>query len=146
MTTTGTYKYPDGSEYAGEWSEVGMRHGLGHMTFLDGSMYTGRFDAGLCSGLGVMVFADGSRYEGEFMMGKYNGVGVFTRCDGMKFEGEFKNGKIFGSGLLTFADGTNGLPRNEGTFDGNKLTKREKCQPIIQKALLTAERARSQHL
>ena len=55
------YKYPDGSEYRGEWTEAGQRQGVGQMTYPDGARYVGRFDNGLCSGVGVMVFKDGSR-------------------------------------------------------------------------------------
>ena len=55
------YKYPDGSEYNGEWNDQGQRHGMGTMTFLDGAKYMGKFDSGLCHGLGVMLLKDGSR-------------------------------------------------------------------------------------
>ena len=58
----GTYQYPDGSEYKGEWSGEGQREGYGVMKFTDGSQYYGMFKAGLCHGLGVMIFGDGSRY------------------------------------------------------------------------------------
>ena len=56
-----TYKYPDGSEYRGEWNEQGQRQGSGQMIFSDGARYTGRFENGLCTGPGVMTFKDGSR-------------------------------------------------------------------------------------
>ena len=58
-----SYKYPDGSEYNGEWSEQGQRQGWGQMNFPDGAKYVGRFGNGLCTGCGVMVFRDGSRFE-----------------------------------------------------------------------------------
>lgn len=106
---TGSYKYPDGSEYRGEWNFDGQRHGFGILLLNDGTKYIGEFEHGLCHGLGVMTFADGSKFEGEFFQGKYNGLGVFTRCDSMKYEGEFKEGKVCGKGLLTFTDGTHGL-------------------------------------
>jgi hypothetical protein len=138
---TGSYRYPDGSEYKGEWNNEGQRHGFGVLSLSDGTKYTGEFENGLCHGLGVMTFADGSKYEGEFYQGKYNNLGVFTRCDRMKFEGEFKDGKVNGRGLLTFTDGTHGLPRNEGYFEGNKLVKREKCDDLVAKANQMAKRA-----
>ncbi|XP_060082518.1 MORN repeat-containing protein 4-like [Ylistrum balloti] len=138
------YKYPDGSEYNGEWSEDGQRQGYGHMKFPDGAQYYGMFVNGLCEGLGVMVFSDNSRYEGEFQQGKFSGMGAFLRCDGMKFEGEFQEGKIRGQGIVTFPDGTHGLPRNEGYFDGNKMLRREKCMAAIQKAKQIADSAKSQ--
>jgi hypothetical protein len=136
------YKYPDGSEYEGDWNEQGQRHGNGKMRFADGSRYTGRFDQGLCSGQGVMLLADGSRYEGQFSNGKFHGHGIFIRADGMKYEGEFKDGKVWGNGLLTFADGTHGLPRNEGYFEGTQIVRREKCSSAIQKARQSAEKSR----
>lgn len=46
------------------------------------------------------------------------------------------------SGLVTFSDGTHGLPRNEGLFDGNKMTRREKCPHVIRKAQDAAVRAK----
>ena len=93
-----------------------------------------------------MVLLSLNRYDGEFLQGRYHGLGVFTRCDGMKFEGQFKDGKIFGLGLLTFTDGANGLPRNEGLFNNNKLVRREKCAELVLKAIACAEQARSQQI
>jgi hypothetical protein len=57
----GTYRYPDGSEYSGDWQE-GQRHGYGMMKFPDGSKYYGIFDNGLCQGTGTMTFSDKSQY------------------------------------------------------------------------------------
>ena len=57
----GTYQYPDGSQYKGEWSDAGQREGYGILKLTDGSSYYGMFSAGLCEGLGVMVFSDNSR-------------------------------------------------------------------------------------
>ncbi|CAF1294686.1 unnamed protein product, partial [Didymodactylos carnosus] len=139
----GTFRYPDGSEYTGEWNNDGQRHGLGKLSFADGSKYSGKFENGLFTGLGLIIYTDGSKYEGEFSQGRYNGLGVFTRCDGMKYEGQFKDGKIIGLGLLTFSDGGHGLPRNEGYFENNKLVRREKCSEIIHKAITVAERAKT---
>lgn len=106
-------------------SHLGRRHGIGQLTFADGTAYVGHFENGLFHGCGVLTFSDGSRwalhtayslgiptccgelppqeilphrYEGEFVQGKFNGVGVFTRCDNMTFEGEFKGGRVYGFG------------------------------------------------
>ncbi len=86
------------------------------------------------------------RYDGEFFQGLYHGLGVFIRCDGMKYEGQFQDGKVYGLGLLTFTDGSHGLPRNEGYFEDNKLIRHEKCTAVIQKAVATAERAKTQQI
>lgn len=56
----GVYRYPDGSEYNGEWNDAGQRSGYGHMKFTDGSQYYGTFDNGVCDGSGIMMFADKS--------------------------------------------------------------------------------------
>ena len=61
MATKAQYRYPDGSEYFGDWNAQGQRDGSGQMSFADGSVYVGRFEVGLCDGLGVMTFADQSR-------------------------------------------------------------------------------------
>ena len=61
IMTTGAYRYPDGSEYSGEWNSTGQRHGHGHMFFPDRSEFWGSFQNGLCTGPGIMKFADGSR-------------------------------------------------------------------------------------
>ncbi|XP_038070826.1 MORN repeat-containing protein 4-like [Patiria miniata] len=140
MTNQGVYKYPDGDEYKGEWLE-GKRHGVGQLILADKSVYIGNFDQGLCSGMGVMVFPDGTKYEGEFQQGRFDGVGVFTRSDGMMFEGQFKQGKVSGLGLLTFADGTNGLPRNEGVFEGTRLVERRKASDYVTRARQVAQQA-----
>ena len=56
------YQYPDGSQYDGEWSEDGQRHGNGSLKFPDGAVYKGHFHEGLSAGNGVMTFVDGSSY------------------------------------------------------------------------------------
>lgn len=40
---------------------AGLRHGLGQLTFSDGTCYTGQFENGLFNGCGLLVFLDGSR-------------------------------------------------------------------------------------
>ena len=57
-----SYRYPDGSEYNGEWNDDGQRNGFGVMKFPDGSQYYGSFNQGLCDGHGIMIFSDHSRY------------------------------------------------------------------------------------
>lgn len=146
MPTHGTYRYPDGSEYTGEWNEQGQRHGLGYMSFPDGANYDGRFEQGMCHGYGVMQFPDNSKYAGEFKLGKFHGLGIFQRGDGMKFEGEFREGRVHGLGLVTFQDRSHGLPHNEGFFQDHRLMRREKCPLVIQKANQAAQTAIAQKL
>lgn len=61
-TMKNSYRYPDGSEYNGEWSDDGQRDGFGVMKFPDSSQYYGSFNKGLCDGNGIMIFSDHSRY------------------------------------------------------------------------------------
>ncbi len=61
----------------------------------------------------------------------------------MMFEGEFKQGKVSGLGLLTFTDGTNGLPRNEGVFEGTRLVERRKTTDVVTRARQVGQRARA---
>ncbi|XP_036953519.1 uncharacterized protein LOC119019211 isoform X2 [Acanthopagrus latus] len=124
---------------------AGLRHGLGQLTFSDGTCYTGQFENGLFNGCGMLVFPDGSRYEGEFVQGKFQGVGVFTRFDKMRFEGEFKGGCVDGYGVLTFSDGGpgGGGSSHEGLFETNQLMRRENSQGAVQRAQAAAAQARA---
>ncbi|KAK9540865.1 hypothetical protein VZT92_003286 [Zoarces viviparus] len=154
--TRGSFSYSNGEEYHGEWKEgkadpltlTRLRHGLGQLTFSDGTCYTGQFENGLFSGCGVLVFPDGSRYEGEFVQGKFQGAGVFARFDGMRFEGEFKSGCVDGYGALTFLDGgpgggAGGGNSHEGLFETNQLMRRENNQGAVQRAQAAAAKARA---
>uniref|UniRef100_UPI001A99B5BD MORN repeat-containing protein 4-like n=1 Tax=Gasterosteus aculeatus aculeatus TaxID=481459 RepID=UPI001A99B5BD len=122
---------------------AGLRHGLGQLTFSDGTCYTGQFENGLFSGCGALVFADGSRYEGEFVQGKFQGAGVFTRFDGMRFEGEFRSGCVDGYGVLTPLDGGPGAGGHEGLFETNQLRRRESSAGAVQRAQAAAAKARA---
>ena len=62
---TQTYRYPEGDVYEGDWSKEGKKHGIGKITFYDGSMYEGRFMNGFFSGYGTLRLADGTVYTGS---------------------------------------------------------------------------------
>ena len=81
--------------------------------------------------------------SGEFHQGKFHGFGVYTRCDGMRYEGRFCDGAPKGAGMITFPDGTNGQPRQEGYYDGNKFLRRMDVSEELLKARKSAERARN---
>ena len=57
----GSFSYPDGSSYIGDWSDSGQRHGHGQMKLVDGAVYQGGFTNGFFNGLGVIVFSDGAK-------------------------------------------------------------------------------------
>ncbi|KAK1887115.1 MORN repeat-containing protein 4 [Dissostichus eleginoides] len=143
--TRGSFSYSNGEEYHGEWKEgktERLRHGLGQLTFSDGTCYTGQFENGLFNGCGTLVFPDESRYEGEFVQGKFQGAGVFTCFDGMRFEGEFKSGCVDGYGILTFLDGVPG-GGHEGLFESSQLVRRESSQGAVLRAQAAANKART---
>ncbi len=55
---------------------AGLRHGLGQLTFSDGTCYTGQFENGLFNGCGVLIFPDGSRSALHFLLPS-NKIGFF---------------------------------------------------------------------
>lgn len=136
------FAYQDGDKYRGQWS-VGdyKRHGMGVLTFADGTLYSGQFSDGLFHGYGVLTFPDKSKFEGQFVNGKYQGLGVFTKSDGVKFEGEFNEGKIQGAGRFTFPNGTNGRPKQEGTFQDKQCVKRGSQASVVKSAQEAREEA-----
>ena len=137
------FRYPIGDTYDGEWNNDGRKHGIGELTLVDGTKYTGQFQSGFCHGHGVAKFPDGSLYEGEFENGKYHGYGVFTRSDGMRFEGRFQSGRVDGEGRITFPDGSHGRPRQEGYFMGTELVERHRVNESVLKAQQALKMARN---
>lgn len=131
----GSFEYPDGSYYEGEWSPVtGQKHGYGTYKFGSGSCYDGRLENDLPSGLGRLDLSDGSIYAGEFMEGWFHGHGVYVLPNGTKYEGQFRAGKIWGLGLTTFSDGSNGYPRHEGWHQDFLFKKKQRCWDVIERA------------
>ena len=74
MHGKGTYTWPSGDKYVGEW-KIGQFDGKG--------IYT--------SGSGKYK---GDVYEGEFKNGNRDGYGTYTFADGTKIEGKWKNGRL----------------------------------------------------
>mmetsp|Transcript_32984 Transcript_32984/g.60408 ORF Transcript_32984/g.60408 Transcript_32984/m.60408 type:complete len:475 (-) Transcript_32984:132-1556(-) len=126
--------YEDGSEYRGQLSGGGHRHGQGTWSSAE-SVYEGEFNQDAKHGYGVQKWADGCIYEGDFKQGRCDGHGrmtwmseaghivyegeyhddlkhghgVFTWADGRSYDGYWKNGKRHGSAKYTFRDGTRRL-------------------------------------
>ena len=55
VTGQGTYTYPDGRQYVGEWKN-GIRHGQGTYTFLDGGQYVGEWENDKPNWQGTLTF------------------------------------------------------------------------------------------
>jgi len=105
----GTYSFPDGSSYEGDWKDdkyyEGEYHGQGTYTYPDGRMYVGEFKDGEKNGQGTYTYPYGNKYVGEYKDGEKNGQGTYSFPDGEKYEGEFKDDKRNGQGTLTYPNG-----------------------------------------
>ena len=96
----GTYTYPDGDEYIGEWGN-NKYQGFGILTYADGKKYFGEFVNDKYSGYGQYTYPDGSKYIGEFKDNKKNGQGKYTNPDGTVQEGIWKNDQFQNPGQVT---------------------------------------------
>lgn len=99
----GTYTWPDGSTYVGEW-KYGKYDGYGVYTSPEGT-YSGGHKNNLFHGYGTEI-TSGGNYEGEFFNGHYHGKGTFKYSDGRKYVGEWKNSKWNGFGKISNHKGT----------------------------------------
>lgn len=95
----GIYKWPDGSQYVGEWSNNKI-DGYGMYLGKDGREYRGQWFDSVMHGVGVYQWADGRKYEGGYVNDKKEGFGVFEWQDGRKYEGQWFRGKQHGFGRL----------------------------------------------
>ena len=111
----GTYTYPDGKVYTGQW-QFRERNGWGTLKYPDGRFYEGEFMSGLRNGKGVMIWPDDRRYVGEFVRGNRAGKGIMIYPDGRVYRGDFLDGERSGSGVMTFPNGE----RLEGQFVDGK--------------------------
>ena len=145
---SGTYAYPDGSTYVGNFREA-QPHGKGEFTAADGERYRGQFAQGYRHGRGEVVRTDQTRVVGEWRRGEYmgnpqqnygkagcrsgnceNGSGIYIFKGGSaKYTGKFQGGRPHGQGLIRYTNGegykgewANGLPNGEGTMIKNNNT------------------------
>jgi hypothetical protein len=100
--TKGTYVWPDGTKYVGEWNRDGSKSG-GTITWTDGRIYEGDWKGlegkpDLPDGQGTMTWPDGPKYTGDFREGKMQGFGKMTYPDGKVEEGAWRDAKFVGGG------------------------------------------------
>ncbi len=100
----GTYLFPDGEKYVGEWRN-NMRNGEGTNIWPTGERYDGNWKYDLRHGLGVNILATGERYEGNYKDDKRYGLGVNILPTGERYEGNFKDDKRYGRGINIWPDG-----------------------------------------
>jgi hypothetical protein len=100
----GTYTWPDGEKYVGEFRD-GKRNGKGTYTWPDGRKHVGEFRDGNGHGQGTYTWPSGATYVGAFRDGQRTGQGTYTFPDGRRYVGEFRDGNFHGQGTITLADG-----------------------------------------
>ncbi|KAJ1461688.1 hypothetical protein M885DRAFT_457040 [Pelagophyceae sp. CCMP2097] len=80
--------------YVGEW-DLGLRHGVGTCTFLDGAVHSGEWRSGVEDGPGSLLEArGGSTKIGTFRQGAFHGAGSLTNAEGDVYEGQFTGGDL----------------------------------------------------
>ncbi|MBK8754439.1 MAG: protein kinase [Candidatus Competibacteraceae bacterium] len=102
----GTYRYPDGSEYSGQFRDAKM-HGQGTYVYAGrGEKYTGEWRNGVISGQGTYYYRSGNRYNGEWRNGRKHGQGTYLYADrGDKYVGDFANDQPNGQGVYYYSSG-----------------------------------------
>ncbi|MCC8994053.1 MAG: protein kinase [Candidatus Contendobacter sp.] len=102
---SGTYRYPDGSEYSGDFRNAKM-HGEGTYAYAGrGEKYVGEWRGGVINGQGTYYYRSGNRYQGEWRNGRKSGQGTYTYANGDKYVGDFANDQPNGQGTYTYSSG-----------------------------------------
>ena len=125
----GTYRYPDGSEYSGDFRNAKM-HGQGTYVYAGrGEKYVGEWRNGVINGRGAYYYRSGNRYEGEWRNGRKSGQGTYLYAGrGDKYVGEFANDEPHGQGVYYYSNGDryegewrNGRKHGQGVLYENGL-------------------------
>ena len=111
----GTFTWPNGDKYVGEFDEDGRVTGKGILTWPNGEKFVGEVIKAKPS-KGTYTWPNGNKYVGEFKNDEKNGSGTFTWPDGEIYVGEFKDGWRTGKGTYTFSNGD----KYVGGFKKNK--------------------------
>merc|ERR1711990_1016591 len=97
----GTFYYPDGSIYEGQWTDD-RKHGQGTYTYPNGDTYEGNWTHDLRNGTGTYTYASsGSRYIGQWVNGKADGPGELVHSN-HRYQGACVDGSIQGAGKYIF--------------------------------------------
>ncbi|MBE2295431.1 MAG: PEGA domain-containing protein, partial [Phycisphaerales bacterium] len=125
----GTYHYPDGSQYTGQFRNAQM-HGRGTYIYAGrGEKYIGEWRNGAINGQGVYYYRSGNRYEGQWHNSRKSGQGSYYYADsGEKYVGDFANDRPNGQGIYYYSNGNryegewrNGRKNGQGTlYEGNR--------------------------
>ena len=131
----GTYAWPDGSYYVGEFKD-NNRHGQGTHTYgpnskWAGDKYVGEFKDGKRTGQGSYTYSDGDIYVGEFKDGRRHGQGSYTWTDGRVEEGIWKNNE-YAHSLASVTNNQKGNSYRDG--DGVLQNHKEALRFYLQSA------------
>jgi hypothetical protein len=143
----GTYRFPDGSEYSGDFRNAKM-HGQGTYTYAGrGEKYVGEWRNGEINGQGTYYYRSGNHYSGTWRNGKKSGQGTYTYAGrGEKYVGEFADDQPNGQGTYYYSNGDrydgewrNGRKHGQGVMYQNGIRIVGEWQND-QKARVTVER------
>jgi len=97
IVQVGSYTYPDGVFYEGEW-EDNKYSGQGIYVWSTGEQFEGELKNGIPDGWGVETDSEGFVfYEGEYRAGEWHGQGVGIQHDGTRWEMIHQNGTLISS-------------------------------------------------
>jgi len=140
----GTYTYPSGSKYVGEWMG-GKRSGQGTYYFAEykwrGDRYVGEWRDDAINGYGTYTWANGNQYVGQWKGAKRNGQGTFSIAgDGPKQSGAWINDQFQGvirihseptPDLSNYSSSNAAVPAKQSSprlvTAGNDSEQRKKC-------------------
>ncbi len=102
--SNGTYTYPDGDLYNGNFNLNGERHGFGTYKWRDGEKYIGNWKNGIKDGDGTSYFINNEKFIGKFKNNSFK-YGTYYYNDGGKYTGEYQNDLAHGQGSYEYPEG-----------------------------------------
>ena len=100
-----------GADYSGTWNNEGIyvgsitsnllnkiRNGNGKMTYVDNSVYEGKWKEDKRNGKGKMIYADSSIYDGDWVDDNHTGKGKMIFVNNSTYDGAWKDNKKEGKG------------------------------------------------
>lgn len=99
---TGTFRYPDGAIYEGEWHQ-NLREGYGTYTYPNGDSYKGSWHKGRKHGLGDYIHQqDGLTLHATWERGEMKGPVEIISANGSRFHGYYQDGRLLGPAVFSF--------------------------------------------
>ena len=90
--------------YEGEFSQDGKRQGVGVLTYADGGVYRGQFEAGKLHGVGTFLYDSGDVYDGEWVDDHMDGLGTYFDSKGNVYRGQWREDMQEGYGIYWGAE------------------------------------------